>query len=60
MKLSPSQIAQAVAEARLMIKEHDPVRVGLISVHISTMVTDDQLAAGAARMMAAVTEEPTP
>jgi hypothetical protein len=55
MKLSPSQTAQAVTAARVLIQEHSK---GFMNYN--KMITDDQLAAALAQVMAAVTEEPTP
>jgi hypothetical protein len=60
MQLTPKQMAEAVTEMRAIIAEHDPIKVGFIDVSIGDKVTDDQLATFQARIMGAVTQDPTP
>ena len=54
MKLADSQMAQAVAAARGLIKAHS---TGFMN--FDSMVTDAQIEAAITQIMAAVTEEPT-
>ena len=55
MKLSPQQIAQAVAEARKIVAEHS---TGFINYN--HMVSDDQLTAALTRVLGAVSVPPVP
>ena len=54
MKLSDKQMSEAVAEARVLIKAKS---TGFVDYN--TMVTDDEIAAGIAQVLAAVEDEPT-
>jgi hypothetical protein len=55
MKLSAHQMAEAVTEARVMLKEHS---TGFMNYN--KMVSDDQIAAGLTRVLAVVTDDPAP
>jgi hypothetical protein len=55
MKLSPTQMAQAVIKARSMIKEHS---TGFMN--FNKMVSDDQISAGIVEILAAVADDRKP
>jgi uncharacterized protein YjgD (DUF1641 family) len=54
MKLSPSQMAQAVTKARGMIKEHS---TGFMN--FNKMVSDDQISAGLTELLASIADDQT-
>lgn len=53
MKLSDNQMAQAVAEARVLIKAKS---TGFVDYN--NLVTDDEIAQGIAQVLAAVQDDP--
>jgi uncharacterized protein YjgD (DUF1641 family) len=55
MKLSPTQMAQAVTKARSMIKEHS---TGFMN--FNKMVSDDQISAGLTELLAVVADDQKP
>jgi len=53
MKLTDRQMAQLIAEARVLLKKHSKPFLDL-----NKMVTDAEIVAGATEALAAVTDEP--